>query len=120
MAPVGERKTKHVPYSALALQGGPFTPRCNFCVALEPHLDRQLAQHLGPWEGKRMDRARHNIQPEVLSLWVQTKTKTAHHNPWHLRCFAPHVALTRPPLSRFALHSSLRQTQRLSGLRLFL
>ena len=36
------------------------------------------------------------------SLWVQTKT--AHHDPWHPRFLAPQVALTRPRLSRFALH----------------
>ena len=50
-----------------------------------------------------MDSARHTEK-----LWEQTKT--AHHHPWHPRCFAPHVALTRPPLSRFALHFA-----RLSG-----
>ena len=42
------------------------------------------------------------------SSWAQTKT--AQHHPWHPRCFAPHVALTRPPLSRFVLHFA-----RLSG-----
>ena len=36
------------------------------------------------------------------SLCMQTKT--AHHHSCGPRCFAPHVALTRPPLSRFALH----------------
>ena len=36
------------------------------------------------------------------SLWVQTKT--AHHDTWRRRFSAPEVALTRPPLSRFALH----------------
>ena len=36
------------------------------------------------------------------SLWVQTKT--AHHHSCVRRFFAPQVALTRPRLSRFALH----------------
>jgi hypothetical protein len=35
------------------------------------------------------------------SLWEQTKR--AHRSPCVRRCFAPHVALTRPPLLRFAL-----------------
>ena len=35
-------------------------------------------------------------------LWVQTKT--AHHDPWHPRCLATQVVLTRPRLSLFAPH----------------
>ena len=45
-----------------------------------------------------MESARHTQR----SKWVQTKT--ASHYSCARRCFAPHVALTRPPLSRFALH----------------
>ena len=35
------------------------------------------------------------------------QTKTAHHDPWHRRCLAPQVALTRPRLLRFALHFAI-------------
>ena len=39
------------------------------------------------------------------SLWAETKT--AHHDSCGRRCFAPPGALTRPRLSRFALHFAL-------------
>ena len=61
------------------------------------HIDRPLVQHPPTGFGW-------TVLDTQRSLWVQTKT--AHHDPWRRRCFAPQGALTRPRLSRFALHFS--------------
>ena len=89
-------------------------------VLLAPAVHTQITVHKGPFRNPLrllcclIVTYRSAVGPALgrRSGWkvldtqrsLRVQTKTAHHHPWHPRCFAPHVALTRPPLSRFALH----------------